>query len=176
MKRTRLVAAAAIGALAFAASAIPAFGDGSGTVDATVTPATPCITLDASSVNFGTLPFSTSSSSASVGVASPGIIYTNCSSQEEKVYGRGSDATGGTGTWSLTNGGVCPGLNRYGLDLVVITASVSNQIPMTTADTLLTTTPAGGPQPTRLALFMPCTGSTGAGEQMQLHVTYTATF
>ena len=166
---------------------IPASGADSATVDATVTPAAPCLTVAVSSATFGTKAFSTS---AGTSVAlTPNYGYTNCSSIAEKVLARGTSAqnAAGTATWTLDDtalgsASTCTlGQNKYQMKNVDIfpPGSGSNQ-----GEILLSTTPkvlngavaAGQARQISPQLHMPCSGSGGAGEEMNLQMLYTATF
>lgn len=145
-----------------------------GTVSAQVTVATPCVTVGPN-IDYGTKGFSTSTppvSSTSSGTSS----YTNCSSDPENIYVRGSNAvsTSSSATWQLTGTGTCSaGVNRYyhsvGDDVGGANLSLSDQ--------LINPAAAAGATKTLFAnIAMPCSGSDGAGETMTFSIIVTASF
>jgi len=179
-----LVRFGVVGAVAATAAyaALPVFGDNSGSVTATVSVSgVSCITLNTSSTSFGTLPFTTATSISS-GQSTDGVYATNCGQNSEDLYAHATDATGSSGAdWSLidlgsggaTASNLCSSPNRYGLYFVQ-----SSQY-LTTSDQELnavpTPLPAGVPTTiSSLAIFMPCTGSSGSGQTMSLSVVFTA--
>lgn len=161
----------------------------SGTVTATVTAATSCIEVQATSVNFLTQPFSTNTADQ---VAQSGFYnVTNCSSGEASFLGHGTDATGDGFTWALdgTTGGIPPVLmcedtdgttNRFRHSINVDRTDES----LGAAGTFITTTPqtlnganavpAAGVELIQNQITMPCTGSDGAGLLASFSATYTA--
>jgi hypothetical protein len=159
----------------------PTFAADNGAVDATVTVATPCILVTPSQVDFGTLPFSPLGAPTSSGLAA--VSYTNCADIPERVYARGSDATGsspgGPITWTLTPAPACgsttnPILNEY---TVATVDGVNPAKPLSGADLELETVAAASQGAVnQLAILMPCAGSDGAGSLMSFQVTFTATF
>lgn len=147
----------------------------SGTVQATVTGAAPCVTVSGSFA-FGTLPFSTSTVNGQ-GFAS-GVSAQNCGAQAETFLVRGSAATNGTISWTLGGGGspCAIGVNRYSMT-VYDTPTTSSVVSLTTTDqTFLSAVPANASQSVGSGLTMPCTGSDGAGLEMTSTITLTATF
>lgn len=161
----------------------------SGTVTATVTAATSCIEVQATSVNFLTQPFSTNTADR---VAQSGYYdVTNCSSGEASFLGHGSDATGTGFTWALdgTTEGIPPALMCEDLDGTTNRFRHSINVDRTdenlgAAGTFITTTPqtlnganavpALGVELIQNQITMPCTGSAGAGLLASFSATYTA--
>lgn len=181
MRTLRRTALGLVLAGLWAGSALPVLAADSGTVEATVTVATPCLIVTPNQVDFGTLPFSAIAGPLSSGVES--VSYTNCSEASQRVYGRGTDATGGSGTeafsWTLTSLPACgsvdnPVLNQYAL---VAADGVNPATPLSLTDQQLEVV-AGGAQGTvsMLGLYMPCAGSDGVGAIVSFQAIFTATF
>lgn len=175
----RLATAVAIAGL-WAGSAIPALAADSGAVDAQVTVATPCITITnpvGSAIDFGTLPFSHDFTTSS---ANRAVSYTNCSSADQRVFGKGTDASGPTATWQLVAFNACnSGPNSYSIDALAPNEFGGDGTVawLTTVDQELETVAAGSPGSIdNLMLAMPCVGSDGVGETMTFQVIFTATF
>ena len=173
-----LLTAAALAAGYFVLSALPASGETSGQVTASVQVdvAAPCITLDNTAISFGTLPFSTATSIYQ-NSGSPDVTYTNCSSRAEQIFVRGSDATGtGNALWGLvSDAALCPNLDRFNA-AVWPAGDEAGRVNLTTSEQLLRSTDAGASQPTHAYIWMPCTGSTGAGQLMTMSINFTAVF
>ena len=181
LKRKTGAIAAALTASAALALPAGAAADSSGVVTGTVTvptAPTPCITIDTTSISFGTLGFSPSAATV-VGDASPGTTVTNCSGgATQQLFAHGSDAVGsGTGLWSLiVTGAPCTaGPDTYRYSLRPVGASTSSGIYMTNTDALLSSTMVSDLAYTH-RIYMPCTGSSGAGETMSTNTTFTVTF
>jgi hypothetical protein len=146
-----------------------------GTVDATVTMAQSvvCLELSTSTIDFGTRQF------GDVGVAAtPGITTTNCGGISESVFAHGTDASGsGPTTWTLNDAGSCAGgtlpADSYGL--TVERQDTAAQVRLSTTNKSLATL-AGGVALNHLArIDTPCSGSTGAGVVMTMHIVFVAT-
>jgi hypothetical protein len=160
-------------------SAAPMLAADSGSINAEVDVAAPCIVVDPGTLDFGTLPFSSNDVLPSIGAA--GFSYLNCSSGAEIVFARGSDATGGGGavTWTLDGTpsmpAYCPsaGLNTYVLGF----SSSGGTHYLTTTQQQIETVP-GNAYGTNgdMGLVMPCVGSDGLGTTMSLQILFTATF
>lgn len=177
MTRTfRIASVLAFAICCFVASAVPVFSADSGTVAATVTAATPCITVTPASVSFGTAGFS-NSSTATVADSTGSMSFTNCGSAKERVFGRGTNATGGGTTWTLMTASsptnpCTVGINTYqqstfvGSSEVIITDTNANLIDLNGGANFT----LGG------RIRMPCAGSAGAGNSMSFSYIYTATF
>jgi hypothetical protein len=149
-------------------------GDGTGTVDAVITMAdsTVCIELSTSSVDFGTEQF------GQVGVvATPEIVVMNCSDVWLRLYARGSNATGAGASWALLkNDATCAdtlGLDNYHLGLHENQAVVDWRLG--TTNTELEDIDAGSPGSFSATIDTACPGSSGAGQQMSMQITFTAT-
>lgn len=181
--RIRVLIGGAVVAVAyFVASSLPAFSADNGTINAQVTPAAPCITLDKTSLNFGTAPFSPQQGVSSFQV--PGSV-TSCTGTAQKLYGRGTDAKNAAAsvTWTLDDSGQLPcnlannqyqlsagdsgGTNNWGVYLSTANKQLLGTGGMLAANT--TRTIDSG-------LRMPCAGSDGAGQAMSWQYIYTATF
>ena len=176
--RVRVLTLAVASSL-WAASATPGLAANSATVDAQVTVESACVIVSTLSVNFGTLPFSSDGGNPSSG--SSAISYTNCGGASEKIYGRGTDATGGNGsaTWSLGSPPkLCPdrGLNNYRFGAYQ-NASGSNGLEFSKVDQFIESVAAGDAGLIDLLyIHMPCTGSNGAGLTMSFQAIFTASF
>jgi type 1 fimbria pilin len=174
MSRSRLVVAVAATAF-LAVSAVPAFGADTGTVNAQVTVASPCITVSPGQIDFPTAAFGTNVA----GNSAQQISVTNCSSASERIFARGSDATSTTSgaLWSLISSSFsCPGSNDlYGLALTRADSGVRTDLqsgiqlidPAHTAGA----TVEWGP-----SISLPCSGSSGAGETMAMQFVFVAAF
>jgi hypothetical protein len=177
-QRVALAVALAVATPALATS--PALGAEDGTVHATVTVGAPCITLDTTSVDFGTLSFNTPETN-NFG-QTPTLSVTNCSGIAVDLLVRGTDATSATSaaSWSLYQGnvGACTlGPNAYRLTHWDLGGSIWWAFHLTNSDQIAKVgVPAAGQHPYRLDLLMPCTGSDGAGETMSFQAIFTATF
>jgi hypothetical protein len=183
--------------------AVPLFAASEGSVDATVTAVSACITVEAASVDFGANEFSTGPdvNGDVVAVGTPDTVGTtgasyglsNCSAGESAFLASGTDAENGDAsvTWALDATGFLNGIcqdtdgatDRYRMDVVLDAANDDD--PTGDPGTFLTTSaqvlngleavaPASGPAVLN-RIVMPCTGSGGAGEPMSSTITYTAT-
>jgi hypothetical protein len=174
-QRVALAVAFAVATPALATS--PALGAEDGTVHATVTVGAPCITLPTTSVEFGTLTFSTPDTWSFK--ETPPMSVINCSGIPVDLLVRGTDATSATSaaTWNLYgdgSGSCSQGPNAYGVGHVHGDYGYDH---LTNLDQAAATgVPSGGRHSYRLTLLMPCTGSDGAGETMSFQAIFTATF
>ena len=168
----------------FVASAVPAIGSDSGTITGTVTAAAPCITIGTDTVDFGTLPFSTDPYGSPPGRIESRTLrdvssYTNCSGAGASVYHRGTDAQSTTSStkWTLGDGGgganTCFEPNVYKLAIWPQDGNAGFVVDKT--NRLLETAPAGATRGLGVTLHMPCTGSSGAGENLAFQYILTAT-
>jgi len=158
----------------WATSVTPILASDNGTVDATVTVATPCVTVSPSQLDFGTLPFS---SLAFPGSANRPLQVHNCGSSGEQLFIRGTDATlAGAAVWTL-NAEAQPcygGLNEYTL---IAGTGVGTSTALTKVDQLAETVGADADAATNsLALYMPCAGSNGIGSTLAFQAIFTAAF
>jgi hypothetical protein len=172
----RIAGVLAIAVFCFVASAVPVFSADSGSVAATVTAATPCITVTPASIGFGTAGFS-SSAAATVVDASGTMSFTNCSSARQRVFGRGSDATGGGATWDLMTAASPTNPCTVGPNVFQqATFRDAAEVVLTDANTNLIDIDAGTSFTLGGRIRMPCAASSGAGNTMSFSFVYTATF
>jgi hypothetical protein len=180
MRRVAAVVCGVLGVLAFGASAVPVFGADGGPVNAQVTVQagpTACITVPATTVDFGTRQFSAPGNSSSAQAAP--ITVTGCANSSMTLFARGTNATGPSGSWTLTNEAMCPAapvIDAYNLRLdVPQPGEVFFPIELTTIDSVVS--PMGPDEAVSLhpAITMPCVGSSGAGQTMSMQYVFTAT-
>ena len=141
--------------------------------------AAPCVLLDATDIDFGTLPFSTE---AVLSEGSAGANVSSCSTGSQALHSSGTDATGNGTTpalWTLsaTGGNPCPvGVTAYG---VALGTDGSGGMPATFQLSTLSSSwivmPAGSSVASSVDYQMPCVGSDGAGQTMSSQVTFLAT-
>ena len=153
--------------------------------------ALPCIAFatgpgePGTNVTFGTLAYSTPAlHSHGAGDVTP--RFSNCGTATERLLIAGIDATNVcTGICELTlldsrplPGTPCPTLNTYGLaygvDAPAINTFDKTNTSLVNPSNASDRYTAGESHALSLALSMPCTGSTGAGEQFRLNVTLMA--
>ena len=156
----------------WATSASPILASDNGTVDATVTVATPCISILTPTIDFGTLPFSAQDID---GTGQYSVSYENCGATTERIWAAGTDATGTSATWNLidylTTACDQP-LNTYRIQ--VARDSISANLTETAQALELLASSTGSYVGT--TLFMPCSGSDGVGQVMSFQILFTATF
>ena len=134
-------------------------------------PTGPCILVSpAGTVDFGTARFSTPGVGNEVTKAGATVEVTSCSDSRENVSVRGTDASGPTATWTLTNQGASPcsvGNDVFSLRLGQLDLTPNDQSwgPLAPGASL-----SGG-----TTLTMPCTGSGGLGETLETSIVLTAT-
>lgn len=158
----------------------------SGTVTGTVNvpaAAAPCILLEGTATDFGTRPFQTNATAGLDGYpGTPRTPITNCSGTTETLFARVSNATGGAAIWTPFNtpggNGSCParGMDRF---IYRVGLSSPTDIPLGSADAAVpgfNAIPDGGRRTMIHSLFMPCVGSSGAGQPMSMTTTFTASF
>lgn len=185
----RLVIVPLVAGAAFISSilAAPAFSLDNGDVAATVTPATPCISIAA--VAGGTLQFPSktfSTNLANVISEVDGPLVTNCSGVTENIYGNGSSASNGAGgaIWTLlspanpSNAQCVAGETLYSANKYALRHNVAagDQRFFTESQIAVKLSAADGVQPPyKLQMYMPCSGSLGVGTAMNFTITFTAT-
>jgi hypothetical protein len=183
--RKHLIATCALAAIALAASAAPALTASDGTVTLTVTaqaPPAPCLTVTPETLDFGTKPFSTPGGDNSGAVF---LTLTNCGTATQHVVAAGTDASGPTGAWALTDvvsGSICSlGTDKYSVFALGPTSGrdyVRAQLGVTPTMLAVSGDPyplvPSGVAPVTLVLTMPCQGSNGAGATKSLSATFTA--
>ena len=177
MNRTlKLGGAAVLVAAALLASATtPALGAGSGTVSAQVTVASgACLTLGASSVNYGTQQFSTPG--APVFSQSGLLGLTNCGSSSEQISAAGTNASGNAGaSWTLKQS--TSDLCTLSPDLYESNAKdpAAGVLPLGLAYANLGSPYSAGEQrQVSVGMTMPCTGSSGSGQTMSFEYLFLA--
>jgi len=172
MKYLRRVGLSAIVAVVLASPGATVFANEAG-VNATVTVASPCLTVTPPVLDFGTLPFSFP---GDVGHDTRTVNVNNCGANDERLFARSTDASlAGQPVWTLSPTNSTPCLNHYSVR--AYQSAGQTAIDLSTSDAALDILAAGGSSfYDSLVLIMPCTGSTGAGEVVSFNVTYTATF
>ncbi|HEX6140581.1 MAG TPA: hypothetical protein VF013_08995 [Candidatus Limnocylindria bacterium] len=141
--------------------------------------AAPCVLLDATSIDFGTLPFSTE---AALSEGAANVAVSSCSTGSQALYASGTDANGSGASpahWTLSSVGGNPcgiGVNQYG---VALGTDGSGGMPAsfqlsTLAGSWIVMT-AGANVASSVDYQMPCVGSDGAGQTMSSQVTFLAT-
>lgn len=182
--RRALLTVAALVVAALTAGAVPAFTADNGTVEVSVMAGSggACLTVAPGNVAFGDVPFSTSGDLSGAG---QNLTISNCG-PDLKIFGSTTNATGPSGSWiarvpttgsllDFTTFNPCPVLDEFFLYLhdgeaegafLTGTAALltdyfrSQPVVFPAGDTYL-----------ELLLFMPCEGSSGAGETKTMTVT-----
>jgi hypothetical protein len=146
------------------------------TVTATLQIASSCLVVSPTAVDFGTLEFtqpSTARTSAAPAEATAAVSLRNCSSQSQSVLVRGGPAVGTGVIWGHAPPGadvcIAPNLFIQGVRDASGTAKR-----LTIVDQTFKTLPAGATEPITLTLTPPCSGSTGAGQQLTVKYTFVA--
>ena len=155
-------------------------GSGGVTLEVAVEPAAvPCLIIDASVIDFGTLAFSTDEALSN---ATRDVHAHSCSSGPEAIYAQGTDATGDqepTATWTLSGAGGNPcatGPDVFGVHLTGDTDSgIPSEIDLSTVSAAWLTLEAEQTAQTTVDYRMPCAGSSGAGQTMTSQITFLAT-
>jgi hypothetical protein len=190
MKKRWLATVAALAAAALAMSAVPAFTADTGTVAVTVTAqaaATPCITVAPTTLDFGTLAFSTAGvlSRRFIGGTGTSPTVANCGTADQFMTLATTNATGPSGSWTPTGAAdgtnPCPAVNSFNIT-GHREADANQGIRLTSTPALVPAVGGVGPYMQGpnvsdnfgFTLNMPCQGSNGAGEQKSLTLTFTA--
>jgi hypothetical protein len=139
--------------------------------------AAPCVLLDATSIDFGTLPFSTE---AALSQSSADVTVTSCSTGSQALYANGTDATGTSGAlWSLSSVGGNPcgiGVNAYGVSLGTDgSGGMPAAFQLSTLASSWIVQQAEASVASSVDYQMPCVGSDGAGQTMTSQVSFLAT-
>ena len=168
--RRMLLTCLAAGLAAAALSALPASGADSGTVNMTISVASPCLLISPDHVEFPPTSFSPSAESPRKAEGKHSHQVSNCSETTEPIFAKGTDAVGSVGAhWALVD---APGIdvNKYALDL--------GHQHVTRSDQAVVSGPLapGEDRLMDLFLWMPTVGSAGSGQTMSMSLTYTATF
>ena len=191
MRRRLLFTVATLAAAGLAAGAVPAFTADTGSVNVTITAqptAAPCITVAPTSLDFGTLAFSTAGALSRRFIGGSGFspTVTNCGTAGQAMTITGSNASGTSGSWTISGAAdgtnPCPTIDRFNLT-GHREADANQEIRLTTSPVLVRD--VGGAQAYvqgpglsdnfGFTLNMPCQGSNGAGEQKSLTLTFTST-
>jgi hypothetical protein len=182
-RRSVLLATAALAA-AMIGTGTPVGAQDSGTVGATLTvaDASACVTVTQTAVSYLTaLDFSQPGSDAAA-KSNPLYAIDNCGSVGIDISVRGTDATAAdpaVATWALTGDPAftadCTTIDVYAVDVEADGGTFGLFEMLTTTDQVALTLP-GGATATNIGhdLWMPCQGSSGAGETMSFDVIYTA--
>jgi hypothetical protein len=179
----RLITTACIAAALFAGmlavAATPASTANTGTVNAVVlVGVSPCITISSppsgSAVDYGNLAFSTTGG-LSEASGTPDITVASCANASETVFASGTNATGTNASWTLTTN-LAPNqcgnaLNQYRLGLRVN----ANDLFLTTTNQPLGALAANGSLTRTPRITMPCSGSGGNGQTMNMSFNFIAT-
>jgi len=138
----------------------------------------PCLIVDASVIDFGTLAFSTE---AEISSASRDVRATSCSTGPEAIYAAGTDATGDgvpAAAWALSPVGGNPcgiGFDAYGVALTAdLGAGPLPPLQLSTANASWLELEAEASAATTVDYQMPCEGSSGAGQTMTSQITFLA--
>jgi hypothetical protein len=176
MRRPILISGLAVTVACFVLSAVPAFSADSGTVNAKVTVASPCLQISfaggLTSIDYGTRPFSTSTSVSSSGWDAGTV--DNCAGSAENFSVKGTDATATDANWTLVDPLPCSaGVNKY---TVTVDKSplASGSVALSITNQLLVNVGAGQSVALHPYIYMPCSGSDGAGKTMNFQIVYTA--
>jgi hypothetical protein len=176
----RLLSGFVTGVTVLALSSLPTFAGDTGTISASVTAATPCITIGTTTLDFGTLAFSSSSAPGGFKYLTNASSYTNCAGAQEAIFIRGTDATSSVSTakWLLLGpsaGSICDaGADKYILQMS--SSSTPSTLAVGTTSAAFDTAAAGATPSLSPGIVMPCTGSSGAGEKMNFQYVLTASF
>ena len=175
MRKRLAVMTAVVGCGALAVSALPALSDDHGTVVASVNvvaTATPCITLDRSTVSFGTLELSDPAATATpLNDASNPIRVGSCATAAEDIYLAVDAATtpsGGTWRAALTSpANTCADGTNFYQPFYATSRFGSGRLfesPTLPSTPTWSGLAASDAEDLTLRLKMPCRGSAGAGE------------
>jgi len=166
--RKFIVAAMVLGAAAVS-TAMPAWSSASGTVNAHVTVASPCVTVSPDGLDFGVLGL-TQSNQSPTDSGQLNIVASNCGGGSENILARGTDAVSASGPakWLLAPGhfigATCPDPNIYKTVLNVIINNAGAQYALDSVDQTIASPVGPNQSPDIKAIVrMPCAGSDGAG-------------
>lgn len=174
----RTISILLLSALGVAAFAMPALGQSSQNIAATVSVQSVAITLSPTSVNYGTLVFGTTKSSSQL---TPAVTFTatNAGNVNVSVKAYGANAmANGADVWTLTPGAVnCPGtaVNNFGHSVTPTGGSESFLSSSTGGSTLASGVAPGSAVSFTSKLYMPCSGSAGVGQTLNTTITVFAT-
>ena len=162
-----------------ALAAVPSMGTDTGTVTNTVTTPAPCMTLDQTTLDWGTKGFSRAGDP--IGTALQPVIVGDCSGQTQSLLVAGTEARSSTSVavWQLTEFLLGCSL---GPDLYVVWA---DNLGVGDTDDVISIqdgvfqnvggVPVSGTTVVSIGLTMPCEGSSGQGETMTFGVDFLVT-
>jgi hypothetical protein len=147
------------------------------TVTATLRIASSCLVVSPTTVDFGSLEFTQPAGMRPNGApaeATAAVTIRNCSTQNQSVLVRGGPAVGTGVVWGHAPPGadVCVGPNLF---IQGVRDGSGTAKRLTIVDQVFKSLPAGGTEPVTLTLTPPCSGSTGAGQQLSVKYTFVAT-
>ena len=145
---------------------VPASAEETGEVSCSVTVQTISISLDITDVNYGTLAFTETATSATITATNDGNV-----AEDFNVTGANATVTGGP--WTLSNTEI--GTNQYMHSVTGLSPVIAETKLTTSAQTWATNVVATtGTQTFTTKIYMPDTGSSGAGEVASTTITLTA--
>lgn len=147
------------------------------TVTATLRIASSCLVVSPTTVDFGSLEFTQPTGmrpNATPAEATAAVTVRNCSSQGQTILVRGGPAVGAGAVWGHAPPGadVCVGPNLF-IQGVRDGSGAAKRL--TIVDQVFKSLPAGATEPVTLTLTPPCSGSTGAGQQLSTKYVFVAT-
>jgi hypothetical protein len=144
-------------------------GPGSVSASVDIPSSAACLEVSTSGVDFGTLPLG-----AVDAAGSPVVRVTNCSGIGATIYARGTNASDGTATWTLTDSGASCA-DSLGLDAYHVRLAGTSTIGLSTDNKSLGNFSGATGADHTARLDMACPGSSGAGSVMSLQLIFLAT-
>jgi len=176
MFRILILAAFALTISAISATGLFAETSPEQTISATVSGQSVSMTVDPTSIDYGTVPFETSRTSLAAPDGPVTFTATNTGNVAVDFMVRGTDATGSGFTWTLaTDAPSCPSttnLNKFRHSVKV--GSDPAKFLTGSAEPLSTGVAAAGTTQFTSEIYMPCFGSDGAGQQATTSIVLTA--
>ena len=147
------------------------------TVTATLRIASSCLVVSPTTVDFGSLEFTQPTGmrpNTTPAEATAAVTVRNCSSQGQTILVRGGPAIGTGAVWGHAPPGadVCVGPNLFVQGVRDASGTAKR---LTIVDQVFKSLPAGATEPVTLTLTPPCSGSTGAGQQLSTKYIFVAT-
>lgn len=162
------------------ASVTPAAAAGSGTVPGSVTveQSVACLLVEGS-YDFGSQPLAAANGAPDPHSSSTTAGITSCGTDTQDVLVHGSNAIGDAvpaATWQLSAGAVSGscGVDTFGIGVTMADVANSPTVPVSLLDSSFGSFSPGLQFNTGANIYMPCSGSSGAGETMTFSVVYTA--
>ncbi len=175
----KLFVALGLAALVSAALWLPSVAQSEDVITASVTVQNVSVTVNLSTVDYGTLSFEATQRSGTA--PSPFFIATNNGNVNEDLNVRGADATFTGGSWTIqATAPTCPtqtDLFRHSV-IGATSGTDDGEIFMTTLDSgtpLATGLAANGTKGFNSKIYLPCSGSGGLGETASTTITVVAT-